>query len=551
MGNYVNTGNAGFAAAVRDTYVDKTELIAFINSTLGTKRKLTCVSRPRRFGKSYAAQMLCAYYDKSCDSSGLFANLKIAQDSSYQEHLNRHHVIYLDITWFISIAEDIRDTVSNLQAKVVAELRALYPDVKQEQTLPETLAGIHEATGNRFIMIIDEWDALFREARNDHALQEQYIQLLRGLFKSSGQTDKMIEAAYMTGILPIKKYGTQSAMTDFKEYTMLQPEPLGRFTGFTEQEVSRLCESSKLSFSAVREWYDGYILGNSTHIYSPKSVMDALARNRIGNYWTQSETYESLKIYIDLDEDGLKEAIVQMLGGAHIRIDTGTFQNDMTTIRRKDDVLTLLIHLGYLAYDADAKRVFIPNEEVRQEFVRAVTTGRHQEIARLIRNSDVLLEQTLSMDEEAVAATIEEVHSAGTAPVFYNNEQALRSTIRFAYLSCMDEFIKVDELASGIGYADVVYIPKKGSSMPILLIELKWNKTEDGAIRQIRKNQYPQVFRDYGGDVLLVGISYDVKSKKHTCKIEKWEGTSLRNEYEDRNKSLQGRASSRNDPDME
>ncbi len=374
-------------------------------------------------------------------------------------------------------------------------------------------------------MIIDEWDALFREARNDHALQEQYLQLLRGLFKSSGQTDKMIEAAYMTGILPIKKYGTQSAMTDFKEYTMLQPEPLGRFTGFTEQEVRRLCKSSKLSFSAVREWYDGYILGNHTHIYSPKSVMDALARNRIGNYWTQSETYESLKIYIDLDEDGLKEAIVQMLGGAHIRIDTGTFQNDMTTIQQKDDVLTLLIHLGYLAYDADAKCVFIPNEEVRQEFVRAVTTGRHQEIARLIRNSDVLLEQTLSMDEEAVAATIEEVHNAGTAPVFYNNEQALRSTIRFAYLSCMDEFIKVDELASGIGYADVVYIPKKGSPMPILLIELKWNKTEDGAIRQIKKNQYPQVFRDYGSDVLLVGISYDVKSKKHTCKIEKWENT--------------------------
>ena len=214
-----------------------------------------------------------------------------------------------------------------------------------------------------------------------------------------------------------------------------------------------------------------------------------------------------------------------MLGGARIKIDTGTFQNDMTTIKRKDDILTLLVHLGYLAYDTDTKHVFIPNEEVRQEFVRAVSVGRHQEIARLIRNSDVLLEQTLSMDEEAVAATIEEVHNAGTAPVFYNNEQALRSTIRFAYLSCMDEFIKVDELASGIGYADVVYIPKKGSPMPILLIELKWNKTEDGAIRQIKKNQYPQVFRDYGSDVLLVGISYDVKSKKHTCKIEKWENT--------------------------
>lgn len=521
VGNYVNTGNAGFAAAVRESYVDKTELIAFINGTLETKRKLTCVSRPRRFGKSYAAQMLCAYYDKSCDSSELFADLKIARDSSYKEHLNQHDVIYLDITWFISIADDIKDMVTDLQAKVVRELREIYPEAKKEQTLPETLARINEETGNRFIIIIDEWDALFREARNDHVLQEQYLQLLRSLFKSSGQTDKMIEAAYMTGILPIKKYGTQSAMTDFREYTMIQPEPLEKFIGFTEDEVRLLCEGSKLSFSTVCEWYDGYILGDNMHIYSPKSVMDALSRNRIGNYWTQSETYESLKIYIDLDEDGLKEAIVQMLGGAHIKIDTGTFQNDMTTIKGKDDILTLLIHLGYLSYDADTKRVFIPNEEVRQEFVRAVSSGRHQEIAKLIRNSDFLLEQTLSMDEEAVAAAIEEVHNAGTAPVFYNNEQALRSTIRFAYISCIDEFMKVEELASGIGYADVIYIPKRGSSMPVILIELKWNKTEDGAINQIKKNQYPQVFKDYGGDILLVGINYDVKDKKHSCRIEK------------------------------
>ena len=276
MGNYVNTGNAGFAAAVRDTYVDKTELISFINSTLGTKRKLTCVSRPRRFGKSYAAQMLCAYYDKSCDSGSLFAGYKIAKDCSYKEHLNRHDVIYLDITWFISITENIRDTVSNLQAKVVEELRELCTDVKQEQTLPETIARIHEATGKRFIIIIDEWDALFREARDDHRLHEQYIQLLRGLFKSSGHTDKMIEAAYMTGILPIKKYGTQSAMTDFREYTMIQPEPLEEYMGFTEDEVHRLCQKSDLGFSAICEWYDGYVLGDNTHVYSPKSVMDAL-----------------------------------------------------------------------------------------------------------------------------------------------------------------------------------------------------------------------------------------------------------------------------------
>lgn len=520
MGNYVNPGNAGFLAVRKEVYVDKTELIRFINRTLGTKSKLSCVSRPRRFGKSYAAQMLCAYYDKSCNSESLFADLKIGKDVSFKEHLNQHDVIYLDITWFISTADHIQNTVRNIQEKVIEELRELYPDVRRERTLPETIARIHETSGSRFIVIIDEWDALFREAKMNHDLQEQYIQLLRGLFKSSGQTDKMIEAAYMTGILPIKKYGTQSAMTDFKEYTMLQPEPLEAFAGFTEDEVYYLCQGSKLNFSEIQEWYDGYILGESTHIYSPKSVMDALTRKRIGNYWTQSETYESLKVYIDLNEDGLKEAIVQMLGGAHIKIDVGTFQNDMTTIKRKDDVLTLLVHLGYLAYNADTRTVSIPNKEVRQEFVRAVMVSRHKELVKLIEASDHLLEQTLNMNGEAVASAIEAVHSAGTAPIFYNNEQALRSVIRFAYISCVDEFVKVEELPSGIGYADVVYIPKKASAMPVLFIELKWNKTEDGAINQIKKNDYPQVFQKYGGNILLIGINYDEKSKKHTCRIE-------------------------------
>ncbi len=390
MGNYLNVGNAGFAAVRRGVYVDKTKMIAYINSTLGTKDKLTCVSRPRRFGKSFAAQMLCAYYDKSCDSRNLFQDLDIAKDSSFEEHLNRYDVIYLDITWFISSADHIQNVVDILQEKVINELRETYAYVRKEKTLSETLAAVNEATGNKFIIIIDEWDALFREARDDKKTQDAYIMLLRGLFKNSALTDKIIEGAYMTGILPIKKYGTQSAMTDFKEYTMTQPEPLESFVGFTESEVRSLCLGSSLAFEDIQKWYDGYLLGNNIHIYSPKSVIEAVQRKKIGNYWTQSETYESLKLYIEMNEDGLREAIVQMLGGAQIKVDVATFQNDMTTIKSKDDVLTLLIHLGYLAYDADSRSVRIPNEEIQEEFIRAVTTGKHTEIAKLIRNSDQL-----------------------------------------------------------------------------------------------------------------------------------------------------------------
>lgn len=522
MGNYLNVGNAGFTAVTRGIYVDKTELIAFINSTLGTMDKLTCVSRPRRFGKSYAAKMLCAYYDKSCNSEALFANYKIAKDESFKMHLNKYDVIYLDITWFIANVSKVKDTVQFLQKKVIEELREAYSEVKQESTLSETLAAINDVTGNKFIIIIDEWDALFREAKHDAELQKEYIQLLRGLFKSS-LTDKMIEAAYMTGILPIKKYGTQSAVTDFREYTMLTPKKLAEYVGFTEDEVGELCRKYSMDFEETKKWYDGYSFSRMKSVYSPNSVVEAMKNEEFGSYWTRTETYESLQVYIDLNQDGLKEAIVQMLGGAHIKIDVETFQNDMTTIKRKDDVLTLLVHLGYLAYDADAKAVFIPNKEVRQEFVRAVTMGKHQEVARLIQNSDHLLEQTLNMNEEVVAAVIEETHNAGTAPLFYNNEQALRSVIRFAYISCVDDFMQIEELPSGKGYADLVFIPKSTSAMPVMVIELKWNKTADGAIEQIKNNNYPQVLKGYGREILLVGINYDVKSQKHTCKIEKYE----------------------------
>lgn len=521
MGNYLNVGNAGFAAVRKGVYVDKTGMIAFINSTLGTKAKLTCVSRPRRFGKSFAAQMLCAYYDKSCNSRKLFEGLNISEDASFEKYLNRYNVIYLDITLFIARAKNIKDVVRNINDAVMMEAEEEFDSTPGGADLVETLVCAAKAAGEKFIMIIDEWDALFREVKDDIKLQKEYITFLRGLFKSSW-TDAVFDAVYITGILPIKKYGTQSAMTDFKEYTMLAPKKLAEYVGFTEPEVRSLCEKYGMDFERARRWYDGYSFSRIKSVYSPNSVIEAMENEEFGNYWTQSETYESLRFYIEMNEDGLKEAIVQMLGGARIKIDAATFQNDMTTIKSRDDVFTLLVHLGYLAYDIDSKSVYIPNEEVREEFVRAVTTGKHTEIAKLIRSSDYLLEETLHKNEEAVALAIEEAHKAGTAPTFYNNEQALRSVIRVAYISCIDEFLKIDELPSGKGYADVVFFPKKFSLMPLLLIELKWNKTEEGAIRQIKNNDYPQALENYGGDILLVGINYDVKSKKHTCRIEEY-----------------------------
>ena len=316
--------------------------------------------------------MLCAYYDRSCSSEKLFQDLDIASSDDFETHLNHYPVIYLDITWFISTAEHITETVKYLQKEVMKELNDEYPGATEEQrSLPIALSDISDASGDKFIIIIDEWDALFREARADVDLQKEYLQLLRGLFKSS-LTDKMIEAAYMTGILPIKKYGTQSALTDFREYTMIQPQRLAEYVGFTEKEVKELCEKFEMDFDEAKKWYDGYSFSKMHSVYSPNSIIQAIKNNEFGDYWTETETYESLKYYIDMDLDGLKEAIVSMLGGLHCKINTRTFQNDMLNINGKDDVLTLLIHLGYLAYDSEKKEIYIPNQEVADEFKNTV-----------------------------------------------------------------------------------------------------------------------------------------------------------------------------------
>lgn len=521
MGMYLNTGNAGFQSVRKGLYVDKSRLVAFINSTLGSMDKLTCVSRPRRFGKSFATRMLCAYYDNSCDSRELFADLEIAKDATFEKYLNKYNVIYLDITWFISTEKNVKNTVSYLQEQVINELCSVYPSVEKEGSLPVVLAKIAEITRQKFIIIIDEWDALFREAKDDIEIQNEYIQLLRGLFKSS-QTDKMIEAAYMTGILPIKKYGTQSALTDFREYTMIQPQVLAEYVGFTEKEVMDLCRDYNLDFEEVKKWYDGYSFSRIKSIYSPNSVIRAVKSGEFGDYWTETETYESLKFYIGINEDGLKDAIIAMLGGIRCKINTRTFQNDMSNIKSKDDVLTLLVHLGYLAYDSVNKEVYIPNQEVADEFKNAVEYSGWQGVSAALQASEELLDATIHGETEIVAKALDEVHMENTSVLSYNNELSLSCVITIAYYVARKDYTLIRELPAGKGFADIAFVPRKHTDKPAMIIELKWDKSARGAISQIKENRYAGALDEHVDNLLLVGINYDKSNKKHECVIERY-----------------------------
>ena len=522
MGFYLNPGNSGFRRIRNDAYVDKSGLIGLINSSIDTTRSLTCVSRPRRFGKSFAAMMLCAYYDKTCDSRDLFDDLEIARNDSYKKHLNQYDVIYLNMTDVLGETSD-DDMIAFIKRNIVRELLEAYPSIIEVEGFAATLANAVEAIGNKFIVIIDEWDAPIREAPE---IQREYLEFLRTLFKSSATTAKVFAAAYMTGILPIKKDGTQSAISDFEEYTMTGPLQFAEYVGFTEREVRELCEKHQRDFGLMKQWYDGYILEDVGSVYNPNSVMKAIRNNRYRSYWTETSAAESLLGYIARDAQGLGQTIAQLIGGTEMPVDINGFANDLTTFKNQDDVLTLLVHLGYLSYDEGTGKVHIPNEEIRLEFARTVREDKRPDTMRRVQESDRLIMDTIHMKAEAVAAQLEKVHMEVTNPLNANNENSLRAVIQLAYFSYKDYYLKMEELPTGRGYADIVYLPKQGEMVPALIIELKWNQTAETAIEQIKARNYPAILQDYGGEILLVGVNYDkdvpAGQRKYTCEIERY-----------------------------
>ena len=520
MGIYLNPSNEMFAESIRsEIYVDKTGLIEYMNDAIGTRQKFICVSRPRRFGKSMAAEMMAAYYNYADNSRELFDGLEISKSASFEKHLNKYDVIFLNMQGFLSWAGNVSEVSDYVQKEVMSELRKLYGEniPLENERLRNSLATVFAETGRKFIFIIDEWDCVFREKSHDKEGQTKYLDFLRDLFKDQ----PYVGLVYMTGILPIKKYGTHSALNMFREFSMTEPRRLAKFIGFTEEEVKALCEKYNMDFEETKRWYDGYCFPREKHIYSPKSVVDAMLDGEFGNYWTRTETYEALKVYIEMNYDGLKDAIVQMLAGAGHKVNTNRFQNDMTTFESKDDVLTLLIHLGYLAYDVDKKEAYIPNYEVREEFVNAIEGARWDETVRAITASEELLEAVLSGDEDAVAKGIDTVHMDTTSILSYNNENSLSCVISLALYSARNYYTLIRELPTGKGFADMAYLPRKNCDKPAMLVELKWDTSADSAIKQIKDKKYTNAFSDYSGEIILVGINYDKDTKEHGCKIER------------------------------
>ncbi len=527
MGIYLNPGNISFAKTVRSqVYVDKTGLIAHTNDYINTRDQYFCVSRPRRFGKSMTLEMLAAYYSCGCDSRELFAGFKIAQHKDFEKHLNQYDVIYLNMQQFLIRAKK-QEVTQCLEQAVLEELREAYGDCFSEQVtdLATALEKIFVKTEKQFIFLIDEWDCVMRERQESEAMQKQYLDFLRDLLKDQ----PYVALAYVTGILPVKKYGQHSALNMFWEYSMTDQSMLEEYTGFTDREVKALCEQYGMDFAETSSWYDGYTFTEYQHVYNPKSVVEAMRRHKFSNYWTSTETYEALKIYMEMDFDGLRSDIVQMLGGGRVRVNTRSFQNDMRNFHTKDDVLTLLIHLGYLGYDSIEKEAFIPNKEIIEEFENAMSVGGWPNVMNVLKASEQLLEDTLRGDAESVAKELDKAHSEVASILTYNDENSLGCAVGLAYYSARKDYKLIRELPAGKGFADIVFLPLPHTNKPAMVVELKYDRSVRAAIQQIKDRQYTQAFEGYTGEILLVGVNYNKNTpdKPHSCVIERVEKADL------------------------
>ena len=370
MGTYLNPGDGLFKIALNSQiFVDKSRLLEVTNRCVGTMQRFVCVSRPRRFGKSMAADMLAAYYQRGMDSDPLFRELKIADCASYSAHRNQYDVIKLNMQEFLSETESVEEMLQMLRSYLIFDLKETFGEVRlrDEKNLVQVMKDIYGTTGHSFVILIDEWDCLFREYQSDKEAQKKYLDFLRAWLKDK----EYVALAYMTGILPIKKYGTHSALNMFDEFSMIDPGPLAEYVGFTEKEVEALCQKYQMDINEIKNWYDGYSFEEVESVYSPKSVVSCMRLGKLGNYWNQTETFEALQIYIDMNFEGLRDDVLRMIAGEAVPVNTGIFTNDMITFRIKDDVLTLLIHLGYLGYHYAEKTVFIPNNDIRLKFICA------------------------------------------------------------------------------------------------------------------------------------------------------------------------------------
>ena len=534
MGFYLNNASSLtlYKSEVESPYfVDKSRMLAELFPLTELGNKHVCITRPRRFGKTVMANMVGAFFGKGADAGNIFDSLKIAKEDGYRKHLNRYDVIYIDFSKMPEECNSYNQYINRISRRLKRDLEKSYPnaDIEMEDALWDILDSIfNEYGGQKFVFVFDEWDCIFHKNFITDEDKKRYISFLSNLLKDRAY----VSLSYMTGILPIAKYSSGSELNMFMEYTMATEEKFCDDFGFTEAEVDLLYERylantaiPGVTRDGLRLWYDGYHTKAGERMYNPRTVVAALTNNNLGNYWTSSGPYDEIFYYIQKNVDEVRNDLALMVAGEPVPAKVREYAASSMNLSTREEIYSAMVVYGFLSYEDG--RVCIPNKELMEKFDEILQKESSLGyVYRLAKESDRMLQATLSGDTETMAEILEYAHNTETPILSYNHEIELSAIINLVYLSARDKYRIEREDKAGVGYVDFIFYPNKKDADCIIL-ELKVNHTPEEAIQQIKDKQYALRFKGrlgeevpYGGRILAVGISYDKETKEHRCKIE-------------------------------
>ncbi|MCD8076354.1 MAG: ATP-binding protein [Lachnospiraceae bacterium] len=547
MGYYLNSTQAYslYESETKKPYfVDKTVMLKVLIPFVAEGNNHICITRPRRFGKSVMAAMVGAFFSKGVDSSCIFDSLKIAQASEkgmtevspvnkrldYREHMNQYNVIYINFIKPANISKSYDEFINSIEVFLIRDLRKRFPDTDYWEglSLVDFLGLIYADTQEKFILIFDEWDCIFHKSYTSNEDRKSFINWLAAMTKDTGY----VALSYMTGVLPIAKYSSGSTINNFQEYTMATDDLFSEYFGFTETEVDELyaryrkrTSNCEISREDLKAWYDGYHTPSQERMYNPRSVVEALTRNRIRSYWTATGTYGEISTYIMNDRADVKKDVALMVAGEAVSARVEEFAATSMNLTTRNEILSAMVVYGFLNYE-DGK-VHIPNRELMDEFAKTIRERENLGyINRLAVESERMLNATMKGDTKTMEEILQFAHDTETPLLDYNDETELTAIVNLVYLAARDSYYVERENKAGEGYTDFIFYPERTGDDGIIL-ELKVDDTPETAIAQIKDRKYILKFQGkmaerkrHTGRVLLVGIGYDKKKKEHRCRIE-------------------------------
>lgn len=512
-----------------DYFVDKSMILEKLNHVIGkVDEQYICITRPRRFGKTVMTNLISSYYAKGMDSVEIFEKMKIADCKNYKQHLNQHNVLSLYMAEQPRVCNDVDRYISYHESKILKDLRKGFPDCQpdMEAEVWDALEDIYYETNEKFIFILDEWDSFFHSDFYTEEGAKSYLTFLKNLLKDR----PYVELAYMTGVLPIKKYSSGSELNMFDEFYFPTDTVYDTFFGFSEEEVKELCDRNRQNGGSIRygqlaEWYNGYYSSLGSRLYNPRSINKALSQNTIKDYWTETGPGTEILELVKKNVDAVKEDILKMVAGEKVAMSLDDFSADLHKIETREDIYSVMIIYGFLSYYNGYLN--IPNKEIMKKFQKVLKDRSMGYIAELAQNSNIMLEATLAGDTKKMEEILEFVHDTEIPILQYNDENSLSCIVNLIYLNARDRYRIEREEKTGKGFADFIFYPQNPSDTAIIL-ELKKDDTPENAIAQIMERKYyTKLLQCKNGnsvceqDILVVGMTYHTKNKSHRCVVQR------------------------------